>query len=416
MLKKEFIRNYSIYFTGAMIVALVNYLFYPILARFMTLEGFGEVQVLISLFTEFSVITGVLSIVVLHIVATPGDAEEKSHTITELRKLVWIGAAILSAAIAICSFPMAKFFHFSSPTPFVALAALLFLSVLPLFANAYLQGKLLYFKTSVSSFIGSAGRIAGAVIMILLGFGVVGAILGVAIAQLLIWAYASYQTRHAPELKSSRLAGIESVEKPPIARELRYAGLVFVTNISTTILYTADILIVEHYFDPATAGLYAGISAVAKIGYFALSPLGAVILPSVARDISARHHSLKTAMIVFFALAIPGVLLSYWFYGLIVSVLFGARYVPFSNLLPLAIVLMVAVAFVQVLSSYFLALRRAALFSIMPSAVVVAIGLCVIFHASVPAILIDMLIGTTVAIFGLIILYAKEYLNRYTDS
>ena len=416
MLKKEFIRNYSIYFTGAMIVAFVNYLFYPVLARFMTLEGFGEVQALISLFMEFAVITGALSIVVIHIVATPGDTEWKARTITELKKLARIGAFIISIGIAALSFWLAGFFHFSTPTPFIALAILLFLSTLPLFANAYLQGKLLYFKTSVSSFIGSAGRIIGAVAMVLLGFGVVGAILGIAIAQLLIWAYSSYQTCHVPELKPFEHASIESVEKPSISHELRYAGLVLITNISVTLLYTADILIVKHYLDPTTAGLYAGISAIAKIGFFALAPLATVILPSVAADLSARHQSLKTAIIVFFGLAIPGLLLSYWFYGSIVTVLFGVRYAPLSGLLPLATLLMVAVAFVQIFSSYFLALRRTALLWIMPSAVLVAIVLCFLFHASVSAILVDMLIGTAFAIVGLLILYEKEYLNRHTRS
>jgi O-antigen/teichoic acid export membrane protein len=140
-----------------------------------------------------------------------------------------------------------------------------------------------------------------------------------------------------------------------------------------------------------------------------------VILPSVAGDLRARHNSLKTAVIVFFALAIPGLLLSYWFYGLIVGVLFGARYVSLSGLLPLATLLMVAVAFVQVMSSYFLALRHKALFWIMPSAAVVAIALCIIFHSSVPAVLVDMLIGTAVAIFGLVTLYAKDHLNRHTS-
>jgi O-antigen/teichoic acid export membrane protein len=413
MIKKEFIRNYAIYFTGAMIVALVNYLFYPVLARFMTLEGFGEVQVLISLFTQFSVITGALSIVVLHIVASPGPVEEKSRTITELRKLVWIGALLISMSIAALSFWLAKFFHFSTPVPFVALAFLLFLSTLPLFANAYLQGKLLYVKTSVSSLIGSIGRIGGAVILVLLGLGVAGAILGIALAQLLIWAYAAYQTRQVAELKVSTSTDIELIEKPSIVHELRYAGLVLVTSISTTILYTADILIVEHYFNPTTAGLYAGISAIAKIGYFALAPLATVLLPSVAGDLSARHNSLKTAVSVFFGLAISGLLLSYYFYGSIVSVLFGARYAPLSGLLPLATLLMVAVAFAQVVSSYFLALRRMALLWIMPIGAIVAVALCFVFHASVPAILGDMLVGTATAILGLLILYAKEHFNSH---
>jgi len=416
MLKKEFIRNYSVYFTGAMIVAFVNYLFYPVLARFMSLEEFGEVQTLISLFTQFAVITGALSIVVVHIVATPADTAEKARTINELKKLTRIGALLVAALVVFASGWLAEFFHFPTPIPFVALAVLVFLSILPLFANAYLQGKLLYARSSTASLVGSTGRIIFALALVLLGFGVTGVVIGLAFAQLLIWSYSSYHTRSALELKTATHTSIASIEKPSIVSELRYAGLVLVTNISIVILLTTDILVVKRYLDPTTAGLYAGISAIAKIGYFALGPLATVLLPSVAADLSTRRNSLKTAIIVFFALAVPGLLLSYGFYGSIVSVLFGARYMSLSGLLPLATLLMVSVAFVQVLSSYFLALRRTTLLWIMPSAVLVTVVLCLVSHASVSAILIDMLIGTAVAVAGLLILYAKEHLNRHTSS
>lgn len=416
MIKREFVRNYSVYFTGAMVVALVNYLFYPVLARVMAPAGFGEVQALVSLYTEFAVITGALSIVVLHIVASPGEAVEKSRIITELRRLVRVGALAVALALALASAWLAAFFNIASPYSFVALGLLLFFATLPLFANAYLQGTFRYVSYSTAALIGAGARIVGAVAMVGLGFGVPGAILGIAAAQLVVWAYARYAAGGAPELAPAAPAGASLVERPAIARELRYGGLVLATNISLTILYTADILVVKHYFDPATAGLYAGVSALAKIGYFALAPLATVILPSVANGADTRRDSLKTAAIIFSALAIPGLLLSYLLHGQIVTVLFGAPYAPLSGLLPLATLLMVAVAFAQVFAAYFLALRRVALLWVAPVAVLVGVALSGLFHQSISAVLLDLLAGAAVAIFGLLILYAKEHLNRHTGT
>jgi O-antigen/teichoic acid export membrane protein len=50
-----FLRHNTIYFLGSFASAILNYLYYPVLGRFMDIVHFGETQVLISLFMQFSI-------------------------------------------------------------------------------------------------------------------------------------------------------------------------------------------------------------------------------------------------------------------------------------------------------------------------------------------------------------------------
>lgn len=412
MYRSRFVRDYGVYFAGSIAVAFVNYLFYPVLGRFLSVEQFGEVQSIVSLLTQFGVITGAVSLVVVHTVASPGESGEKARIIAELRRVVLIGAAALALIVAVASPWLARYFHFDSSRPFVALGLLIFLSALPLFSMAYLIGAMRYAANSAAALAGSVARIIGSAGLALAGLGASGAALGLGLAPLSIWLCAGYAAQSAPELAGVRTS-VAAIERPSVVRELRYAGLILVANLSVTVLYTSDILFAKRFFDPTAAGLYAGISAIAKIGYFALAPLASVILPSVAGDAAGRGRPLRNALLIYLALAVPGLLISYCFYGFIVTALFGARYAALAGLLPLVTLLMCLVALAQILSTYFIAMRRWALLIAMPCSAIVAALLAYAFHQSPAELVWSMIGGTAVGLAWLFILYAQDHLDRH---
>ena len=165
----------------------------------------------------------------------------------------------------------------------------------------------------------------------------------------------------------------------------------------------------KHYFDPATAGLYAAVSAVANICYFMLATLGAVLLPSVVADADKRQQALKTALLVYVALAIPTLVIFWFFHALIITVLFGARFLPLSYVLPITATSATLVALATILNSYFLALRRIELAVILPSGVLLLVILNVVHHASVTAIVFNFLTTAILVVLALGFLYLKEY-------
>ena len=66
LIKDDFLKNNAIFFIGSMAVAVLNYLYHPILGRMMSVEDFGEVQSLISLFIQLSIFMGVFNIITVN--------------------------------------------------------------------------------------------------------------------------------------------------------------------------------------------------------------------------------------------------------------------------------------------------------------------------------------------------------------
>ena len=80
-LKKDaFLRHYAIYFSWSMVVAALNYFFYPILSRMLSPSDFGDVQVFISLITQAGILFGAFTIVAVNITANTCTSPLLSYT------------------------------------------------------------------------------------------------------------------------------------------------------------------------------------------------------------------------------------------------------------------------------------------------------------------------------------------------
>ena len=136
----SFIRHNAIFFVGSMVVAVLNYLYHPILSRLMDVEHFGEVQLLLSLVAQIGVIMTVFGIIALNIYA---NTESDSHDREDMAGMLHAIALYLMLAIAIGTVVLspwlAKIFKFSSSWPFVVLAVS-FIFIVPIaFRLLFLQ-------------------------------------------------------------------------------------------------------------------------------------------------------------------------------------------------------------------------------------------------------------------------------------
>jgi hypothetical protein len=76
----SFLKNNVIFFIGSLLVAFLNYLYYPIMGRIMSVEEFGEVQTIFSLVFLSGVILTVFRMIVLNI--TTNDRARQLPTAT----------------------------------------------------------------------------------------------------------------------------------------------------------------------------------------------------------------------------------------------------------------------------------------------------------------------------------------------
>jgi len=260
----KFLRHNFIFFCGSILVAFFNYLYYPILSRMMDVESFGEVQALISLFLLFSMIIGVFRTIVINIVANAQEIKEKQELILMLQKVGLYIVSSFSLLIIILSSQLKLFFNFDSIYPFISLAVLLVLSLFFTFRSAILQALHRFVEVSIANIYLSAGRLIFAVLLVYIGWASFGAITAIVLSQFLALIYVYLKTsNHLMTLAKAKVKITSQIKK-----ELSYALLVFSATLCITFLYSADVIIIKHYFPADQAGFYSGIATIARIIFF----------------------------------------------------------------------------------------------------------------------------------------------------
>ncbi len=405
-----FLKNNLLFFAGSMLVAFFNYLFYPVLSRFINLADFGEVQVLISLSAQLAIFLGGLSLVTVTMVANWEDKEECSIIISLIQKLMLLLSFFLFIFVIVFSQTWKSFFNFSSYLPFISLAFLLPLGVVFTIRTSVLQGKNDFKSLAVANLIVAIGRLFLAIILVYIGWRTLGAITGIVLAQIIGLGYVVLKTRkyllHYSSWRETYLK-----HKANIKSGLKYIFFVFLGLGLMTFLYSGDVLIVKHYFTPDEAGLYSGISIIAKIIFFATASFTAVLLPNLKlKNTLAENKKLLFRSLVLVGLVgLVAVILFLLLPKFVISVLIGSRYLPAAYLLSRLSILMLIVSFINVFLFYFLALRKYFFVVILALGIGVMLLFSYLFHSGLETIVNNILVAAILVLLGLGIFSLKKY-------
>jgi len=399
----RFVRHNLIYFVGAMTTAVLNYLYYPVLGRILGLGAFGDVQVLVSLFAQVAIFYGALGMVTANVVANVADPEQRDRIVEELRRLailIMVGVSLIALALA---GPIANFLRLSDGRAFFALIVSLALTVPLTLSFAYLQGRQRFAELSFISILNSGCKLLAAAALVLAGGAAFGAIGGITVAQIITLGVVTVRLRRAGYRPAATGSRFRRPDLAVLRPELRYAALVLVVSLITTLLYTGDIIVVKHYFAPEAAGAYAGISTIARILFFLTSSIGAVMFPAIKLTGAAAENRrvLRFSLGLVALLGGGGLALFSLAPGWIIHLMLGARYVQLAYLLPTLSLAVFAVSLSNILFLYNLALRRTGVAVIALGGGLLTAGLFIFSHASLTNVVTDMAIGSVSTLIGL---------------
>lgn len=396
MRRSQFLRHNGVLFAGSVAVGALNYLYYPVLGRLLTPSTFGEVQTLVSLFLQLSVFLAVLSMVIVNIVANYTDEQKRNLFIFEFEKLALVISGALVIAAIVFGQQLQDWLNFEGPWSFAVLALALLFSVPFSLRGAYLRGQQRFGMVSVGNILGAGGKLLLSAALAVLGLGTIGAIGGVVLAQILaciLVAYWAYRLGLKP-LKDGRK--FHSPDLRLLAPELRYGGVVLAASLAITLQYSIDIVVIKHYFDAQTAGLYAGVATVARIIFFLTASIAQVLLSKIRIKADARQNEtvLNKSLLLLVATSLPVLLAMALFPAQIVGLLMGQAYAGMAGLLPQLSLSVFIVAILNLMAAYYLALRRYGIAVLT----VVGAGFTYLFimlnHGSPAAVVQSMLLGS----------------------
>jgi O-antigen/teichoic acid export membrane protein len=415
--ESQFLRDNTIYLVGSVIVGALNYLYYPVLGRIMQPSAFGEVQTLVSLFLQISIFLSVLGLITVNIVANYENESQRNEIVLEFEKLAFAVSIALVLITVIFQSSLKHFLHFDSSLPFIILMLSIVVTVPFTFRGAYIRGKKKFGVSSISNIIGAGTKLLFSVLLVVVGLGTAGAIGGLILAQAVACGYVAWW---ALRLGLKRDAGVNRRMLPDLRvllPELKYGGLVLVGSLVITLQYSLDILVVKHYFDAHTAGLYAGVASVARIIFFLTASIALVLMPSVRLHHTPEHNRklLQKSLLLFAALTIPTLLFFVGFPKFIIGVLMGSSYESMAGLLPELGIAIGVVAILNLFVSYYLALRRYGIAVVVVAGALITYGLMAWHHSNPAAVVSSLLYGSLVMVGLLAIwVYASKFLRKGT--
>jgi O-antigen/teichoic acid export membrane protein len=415
VLGSRFLKHNAIFFFGSLVMGFLNYLYYPVMSRMLPPSNFGEVQTLFSLFAQINIFLSVLGLLTVNIVANYDDARRRDRMILELEKLAVVLSGVLLLATIICGTMLQHFFKFGSSWPFIALLLAVVATVPLTFRNAFLRGKHYFGLVALAGILAAAGDLVLSIVLVAAGWSTTGAIIGLVIAQFGAFVYAAYNAqRHGFSERFKGLFTFPNIRF--VLPELKYAMLVLTCSLVITSLYSIDIIAIKHFFDARTAGLYAGISTVARIIFFLTASIVQVLMPSIRlrQTVAENQSTLLKSLLLLAGIGGAALIMFTLFPRLIIRLLIGGNYLHYAYLLPRLSLAIFVISLLNLFIMYHMALRRYAMIPIVLLGIAVTYGLLWAHHPSPEAVVNSLLYGSTAMIACLGIWLGGRKLTKAT--
>lgn len=311
-----------------------NFLYNLFMGRFLGPEKYGELGAVLSILILVGVPLGILSLLITKIVSGFWGKRDLSQIYALyallVPKLLLTGSAVGILLIVIQPF-IAEFLHLESNLPILLIAGYLTFSFVATLNRSVLHGALKFPLITVNSLVEILTKLIIAVSLVLLNFGVTGALSGVlsGAAVSLIFTMIELRVLFRKVIKSE-------VKKMEISMLINSFIPVLFVSLSLTSFFTIDVILVRHFFSSFTAGEYTALSTVGRISYYAAGPAIAVMFPLIsgraARGVTYILPLLGT--LVFVLLVSSGlVFINFLFPRAVMSLLYGAKYSSLSSLL-----------------------------------------------------------------------------------
>ena len=411
---RRLIKENLILFFAISFANLLNYLFHFYVGRTLGPKEYGVFGVLLSIiYLLVMPLMAVQTIFSKYVAELKVNSDEKRISYLfyrSFRKTLFIGI-IFSIVFLIISPFLSHFLKIGSITPLIILGmSITFIFLIPLL-RGFIQGLQNFSLLGVTFISEGLTKVVLGIPLVLLGFGINGAIGAFALSFFLPFIILSYFLRKM--LVSQR-------EKIDTSKIYGYSFLVLIMLVSLTGFYTMDLILVKRFFDPVDAGYYAALSLFGKIIFFASMSISMVMFPKLS-ELNLQKKDTKNLLFksVLIVAALGGIISLFYFLipKIIIGLLFGDEYLLISKWLGIFGVMMIIYSIIYLLSYYNMALHRKSFLYLLFSFNLIQTFLIVLFHDTITQIVISLIIVMSLLFLGMIAYTLKneKFIDNYSS-
>lgn len=320
--------------TGSILVFIANnianfgnFLYTLSMGRLLEIERYGDLGAILSLLVLLSIPLSVFNLFIVKIISSYYGVGKRGMVRNIFRvltpKLFFIGI-MLASVLAIVSSPISGFLRLGNIYPVLLLSLFFILSFPTVLNKGVLQGTLAFKFLAINSFIEIGLKLGVSVILVLFNLSLVGALAGPLVGGVVGYLLTIVELNIL--LRDDKDESVISL------RELfsfRNTLPTFFTSITLTIFFTADVILVKHFFDAVIASEYVALSTVGKIIFYAVGPIVSVMFPVISgRSNRGDSYILPLVGTICISLLVSFIMIFMYsfFPQQIVALFYGARF------------------------------------------------------------------------------------------
>ena len=411
---KKFIRHElisgSLYiFAGSLISNILAFLFNLFLARNLSAVDYGTYASLISAIVLVgiptqSVVTVIVRFATNYLSSGQTDKAVKLYKTTFGFTLVI--AVLLIFIFSVFSLPIKNFLHIDNILLVIFSGVIVAVGYLGIANTAFLQSLFKFTFMSITLIIGGVVKLSVGVLLIILGFKVFGGLFAV-FAMYIISLLLGFIPLKFVFKKTKTNVSIS------IREVIIYALPTGVTIFALTSLTSIDIILVKHFFNSSSAGLYAGVSLIGKAIFYFTGPITMVMFPLLVKRHTKGENFNNLFYLTIVLVSISSIVITVFYFifpRLIISLFLGGReYLNVSSYLGLFGIFITLFSILNVFVNFFLSLKKTFISFFVVSGALLQIFLILLIHNNFSQVIGISIFVCSLLLFVLLLYYAKEH-------
>ena len=315
---------YSVLLIGfsAIIAGAINYLYHPLMIRYLSISEFAEFESLVGIFNILWVLTAGVSLFLVKEIAKNSKNLPLVKSIFQYSNILLLGVGCFSYLLfALCSPFIARFLKFDSVIPVLLTGVIILFSFQGTVVWAVLQGLKRFKFIALGGILWAFFRLSFGLVFVYFGFQLFGAIGWVIISGALVFFLNFFYAWSI--LEKEEAGGNLNTLKKDLKKDSLHIFHFFLLAFFLAILMNMDVIFAKNLFDANTAWVYAGISVIAKFLIFLWWSIETVYYPQIMEHQKEEvpKHFLVNSFFMLLLLSVIALVFNYFFGGMILEVM-----------------------------------------------------------------------------------------------
>ncbi|MEK6899449.1 MAG: oligosaccharide flippase family protein [Nanoarchaeota archaeon] len=304
----------------------LNFLFHLVMARMLSVAEYGILATLFSFMYMLGVFSESIQLVVAKYSAENASRGKIKTLLGKTLKRAFIFSFVIFIVYSVFVWFLTDILNINYYLLFIN-GFIIFATFLTPTTRGVMQGTKRFGSLGLNMISESLFKLIVAVVLVVIGYGVYGAILGTLVGVFISLIFSFYIVKDIFAFKS------EPLETSGIWAQIRPTFFIILMIMA---FYSLDIIFVRALFDEDSAGAYAIASVIAKMLFLGTYPVARAMFPLAVESNSRKQNSINlfvNAMSLIVFGAICALLVFYFLPELIVNIFSGKEISIASNLL-----------------------------------------------------------------------------------